>query len=118
MVGKNKFTNPIASPMNHEKKYLSELESATGPTDDIAQVALQKNMGFAYRQAIGELLFAAITCRPDILYCIIKLSQYNTKPAHIHYIAVKRVFRYLRDTIEDGLHYWCENIHPALPNVP
>ena len=75
-------------------------------------------MGFAYRQAIGELLFAAITCRPDILYCIIKLSQYNTKPARIHYIAVKRVFRYLRDTIEDGLHYWRETIHPALPNAP
>ena len=109
---------PTASPMNNEKKYLSELENATSPTDDIAQVTFQKDMGFAYHQAVGELLFTTITCRPDTLYCIIKLSQYNSRPARIHYIAVKRVFRYLRDTIEDGLHYWRDHLHPVLLNAP
>ena len=115
---KQTHKSPIVSPMNHEKKYLRELETSAGPTDPTAHAALQKEMGFSYRQSIGELLFAAITCRPDILYCIIKLSQYNTKPARIHYIAVKRVFRYLRDTIEDGLHYWRQTLNPLLPNSP
>ena len=75
-------------------------------------------MGFSYRQAIGELLYATITCRPEIMYCIIKLSQYNTKPAHIHYLAVKRVFQYLRDTINDGLHYWRKTINTTLSDIP
>ena len=91
--------------MNHEKKYLNKLETSSGPTDAMAHATLQKEMGFAYRQAIGELIFVAITCRPDILYCIIKISQYSAKPARIHYHAINRVFRYLRDTIDDGLHY-------------
>ena len=63
-------------------------------------------MGFSYRQAISEILFAAITCRPDILYLVINLSQYSNNPGEVHYVAVKRVFKYLRDTKDDGLHYW------------
>merc|ERR1740124_910450 len=78
---------------------------------------LQKEMGFSYCQAIGKNLFAAITCRPDILYCVIKLSQYNTKPARIHYLAVKRIFRYLRDPISDGLHYWRPTLNKTLPHA-
>ena len=96
--------SPLSSPMNHDKKAMKELELATGPTDPTAKLQLEKEMEFSYRQAIGELLFAAITCRPDILYAIIKLSQYNTRPARVHYMAVKRVFRFLRDTKHDGLH--------------
>ena len=75
-------------------------------------------MQFSYRQAIGELLFAAIPCHPDILYAIIRLSQYNKKPARIHYIAVKRVFRYLRYIISGGLHYWRTTINSDLQDLP
>ena len=111
--------SPIGSPMNHEKKYLNKMETSSRPTDALSHTTLQKEMRSTYRQVIGELLFAAITCRPDILYCIIKLSQYNTKPACIHYLAVKRVFRYLRDTVNDGLHYWRETMHvDLLPDAP
>ena len=98
-------SSPLATTMNHDKKYMKELEDAKGPPDDTARAILEKEMIFSYQQAIGELLFAAIICHPDILYAIIKLSQYNNKPAHVHYIAVKRVFKYLRDTLKEGLHY-------------
>ena len=111
-------TSTISTHMNHDKRYMRELESAVGPTEVNAHALLQKEMDFSYRQAMGEILFAAITCRPDILYSIIKLSQYNNKPARIHYIAVKRVFKYLRDTIDDGLHYWRETLHTKLPDSP
>ena len=110
-------SSPLSSPMNHDKRYMTELEQAIGPTEAEPHLILQKEMGFSYRQAIGELLFAAITCRPDILYAIIKLSQYNNKPSRIHYLAVKRVFKYLRDTLHDGLHYWRQDINPALLQV-
>ena len=110
--------SPIASPMNHDKKYMKELELAQGPVKSDAKLILKKEMHFSYRQAIGELLFAAITYCPDILYAIIKLSQYNTKPARIHDIAVKHVFRCLRDTISNGLHYWCTTINSDLQELP
>ena len=89
---------------------MRELETSIGPVEPLAKATLQREMTFSYRHSIGELLFAAITCRPDILHCIIKLSQYNNDPAKIYYMAVKRVFRYLRDTIDDDLHFWRPNV--------
>ena len=42
------------------------------------------------------------------------MSQYNNRPAEIHYTAVKRIFRFLRHTIDDGLYYWCPHLHNDL----
>ena len=56
-------------------------------------------------------MFPTITCRPDIFYCVIKLLNCNIKPACVHYLSVTRIFRYLRDTISDELHYWRPNIN-------
>ena len=77
--------------MHHDKKYLQELDIAKGPALEQDRVRLH-DQGFSYRQAIGKLLFAAVTCQPDILYSVIKLSQYSSCPAAIHYAAAKRGF--------------------------
>ena len=74
-------------------------------------------MNFSYHQRIGELLFAAITYHPNILYDIIRLSQYSTHPIKIHYIAVRCVFKYLCDTIHDSLHYWRQKLNTTLPII-
>ena len=39
------------------------------------------------------------------------------KEADIHYLAVKRIFRYLCNTISDGLHYWRPTLNRTLPNA-
>ena len=101
--------------MRSDSKHIQELETTEGPTDVIEQKELATAMHFSYRQAIGELLFAAITCRPDIMYAVIKLSQYSNAPAKVHFIAVKNVFRYLRATVDDGLHYWRDGKRKDLP---
>ena len=83
------------------------LENTTGPTttpDD--QQALEDRMGFSYCQALGEILYAIITCRPDLSFAIIKLSQYSINPAEVHNQALKNAFRYLRTTIDHGLYFW------------
>ena len=49
------------------KAYISKI--LKGHTAE--QKNLATDMKFSYQQAIGELLFAAITCRPDILYLVI-----------------------------------------------
>jgi hypothetical protein len=78
-------------PMKSEATYLKELEQAAPPTTPQAQIQLQKEMQLNYRQAIGELIYsyALVTCRPDISFPLIKLSQYSTNPAREHYKAIK-----------------------------
>ena len=82
------------------------LESSEGPTTDRDKKLLQQEMGFNYRQAIGELIYMMVTCRPDISFPLIKLSQYNNNPSKVHYEAVKHLFKYFKATIKDGLYYW------------
>ena len=75
-------------------------------------------MGLSYRAAIGELIYALVTCRPDISYATIKLSQYSINPSACHYIAVKNIFRYLLTTKDQGLTYWRPQLNYLLPDLP
>lgn len=58
-----------------------------------------------YRSAIGSLLYAALCTRPDILYATILLSRFNENPKLIHWVAVKRIMRYLKKTQTVGLMF-------------
>jgi hypothetical protein len=75
-------------------------------------------MGFNYRQVIGELIYAMVTCRPDISYPLIKLSQYSANPTEEHYVAVKDIFYYLKATSSDGIYYWRPMKNDNLPDLP
>lgn len=96
----------VTTPMANKTKTLHELATSIGPVDTKEAVQLQLKHKFSYRQAIGELMFAAVTCRPDIIFATIYLSQFSVHPALCHYSAVKRIFRYLRSTKSDRIHYW------------
>ena len=93
------------TPMCSESSYLRDLENAT-PLTEVERARLEKKLGFTYRQGIGEILYALVTCRPDISFATIKLSQYSTKPSTEHFEALKQVYRYLHATIDDGIYYW------------
>jgi hypothetical protein len=56
-----------------------------------------------------------VTCRPDISFSIIKLSQYSSKPARIHYQALQHLYRYLKATKSDGIYYWRPQPRTDLP---
>ncbi|XP_073133688.1 secreted RxLR effector protein 161-like [Henckelia pumila] len=43
--------------------------------------------------------------RPDIACAVNKLSRFTSNPNEIHWKALTRVLRYLRHTLEYGLHY-------------
>lgn len=59
--------------------------------------------GKLYRSAVGSLQYATIT-RPEISFTVNKVSQYMACPLDNHWKAVKRILRYLADTIDLGLH--------------
>ena len=94
-------------PINPDPKYHHQLEMAEPLTEEEKQT-VESEMGFKYRQAVGKLIYAMVTCRPDISFAIIKLSQYTTHPARIHYDALKHLYRYLVQTKADGIYYWRE----------
>ena len=48
-----------------------------------------------YREAIGSLIWTAVATQPDIAFAVSLLSQFLENPGEIHWIAVKRVMRYL-----------------------
>lgn len=107
---------PIPIPV--DKHFSRQLEEAQPPTTDEDKVKLQIKMKFNYRQAIGELIFAMVTCRPDISFPLIKLSQYASNPAQQHYEAVIHIFQYLHATIDEGLIYWRSSPNHELPEHP
>ena len=58
------------------------------------------------------------TCRPDISFPLIKLSQYSTKPALEHFKAVQELYNYIRFTKSDGIYYWHKEQGMDLPAGP
>ena len=57
-----------------------------------------------YQQLIGSLMYLVNT-RPDILFFVNTLSQFQVEMRHDHWIASKNVLRYIRGTINYGLRY-------------
>ncbi|KAH9714923.1 hypothetical protein KPL71_020828 [Citrus sinensis] len=56
-----------------------------------------------YRSIVGGLQYLILT-RPDIAYAVHKLSQYLSAPTLQHWLACKKVLRYLQSTLTYGLH--------------
>ena len=51
-----------------------------------------------YRSLVGSLLYIAKQTRPDIVKIVNVLSRFMDKPANSHWLAGKRVLRYLQAT--------------------
>jgi len=56
-------------------------------------------------QLVGALTYLAVATRPDIAYMTSYLGQFNHNHTEEHWSAAKRVLRYLRGTINLGLHF-------------
>ena len=65
-----------------------------------------------YQSLIGALLYIAISTRPDIMYSVCKLSQFNVEPYTEHLVAAKHLLRYLKSTSGARLTYnkTCTNL--------
>ena len=101
---------PLA-PEAHESMY-----QLTGPmegTKEHAKLAAQH--GFSFRTLLGELLYAYVCCRPDLGYSVVTLSKFSTCPHDSHYILLKKVAKYLRETIDFGVIYTKSTFHSDLP---
>lgn len=85
--------NSAATPMATGVKLLKD-DPADEPADNVP-----------YASAVGALMYASLATRPDIAYAVTALCQFMSKPMNSHWLAVKRVFRYLQGTREHQLVY-------------
>ncbi|KAL3675653.1 hypothetical protein R1sor_025601 [Riccia sorocarpa] len=60
---------------------------------------------YPYLAAIGSLMYAAMTTRPDIAFSVNLLARHSQEPTHRHWNGVKQIMRYLRGTMDVGLFY-------------
>jgi histone deacetylase 1/2 len=57
-----------------------------------------------YKRVVGALQYCIIS-RPNISYAVNQLCQFMHNPQDTHWMAVKRVLRYLKGTVDYRLFY-------------
>ena len=57
-----------------------------------------------YRQLVGSLLYLTHS-RPDLSFAVGRVSCYMQTPHESHWKAAKRILRYIRGTVQFGIHY-------------
>ena len=53
-----------------------------------------------YQRAVGLLMYAMLGTRPDIAYAVSVVSRFSANPTTDHWLAVQRILRYLRGTLD------------------
>ncbi|GKB65062.1 ribonuclease H-like domain-containing protein [Tanacetum coccineum] len=81
--------NPCRTPVDTESKLGADGDPVSDPT--------------LYRSLAGALQYLTFT-RPDISYAVQQVCLYMHDPWEPHLAALKRILRYVRGTIDHGLH--------------
>lgn len=103
--------NLVSTPVETGIKLTKEM----GPKD----AAEREDMAnIPYQEAVGSLLFAAQVLRPDLQFAVNMVCRFSHNPGRQHWNAVKRIFRYIKGTMdarltyrlddEAGLHGFCD----------
>ncbi|CAL1372394.1 unnamed protein product [Linum trigynum] len=100
-----------------QRKYILELLQRSGMShakpiatpctaDQLIQSASDLSPAFhdlgLYRSIVGGLQYLSFT-RPDISFVVNHVSQFMHRPTDAHWLAVKRILRYLQGSITQGL---------------
>lgn len=99
-----------------QHQYIRDMLSRSNMTDAkqiSTPLSTSTNLNFAngtasfgsyeFRSVIGELQYLSLT-RPDISFSVNELSQFMHKLTITHSVAAKRLLRYLKQTIFQGIH--------------
>ncbi|CAI7783324.1 unnamed protein product [Closterium sp. NIES-53] len=73
-------------------------------TADVFTKALPPGLHL-YQHQLGCLLFASVTCRPDLSYIDSQLAQYSRKPVAENHLDLERALQYFTSTPNIGLSY-------------
>nr|GEW84475.1 hypothetical protein [Tanacetum cinerariifolium] len=90
-IGDMMVSSPIDTPMVEKNKL----------DKDFPGTAVDATL---YHSMIGSLMYLT-SSRPDLIYAVCLYSRYQAKPIENHLNEAKRIFRYLKGTINMGLWY-------------
>ena len=92
----------------------------TGPAEGTSEhQALEDQKGFSYQTLlVGEIMYAYVSCRPDIGYPITLMSKYASNPSAYHYDKLKNIAKYLRTTRDWGIFFKRSSPRTELPEGP
>jgi hypothetical protein len=107
-----------ATPLPQNESFVKSFHNAVGDPTPSVQDELATRMGLKYRNGVGELIYALVTCRPDISYAVVKCAQSLVKPHEVHYHALRHILKYLYTTKEDGIYFWRPCLNCNLPDKP
>ena len=82
---------PVSTPMS--------TATSLGPDEDGEAVDQRE-----YRSMIGSLLYVTAT-RPDIQFAMCLCAHFQASPRSSHRMAIQRILRYLKHTLEFGIWY-------------
>ncbi len=99
------FTENRRTPLPTDPTWIKKFNAAMGPSDPQVQQQLATKMEIKYKGGVGKLIWAMTTCRPDISYTCVKLSQSNSAPVEHHYHGLKNAIRYVYITRHDGIYF-------------
>ncbi|GJU53891.1 retrovirus-related pol polyprotein from transposon TNT 1-94 [Tanacetum coccineum] len=107
------FINQAKYALETLKKYGMDLSDPVD-TPMVDRLKLDKDyMGIPvdqtrFRGIVGSLMYLTAS-RPDLVFAVCMCARYQAKPTKKHLEAIKRVFRYLKGTINMGLWYPKDN---------
>ncbi|KMQ85293.1 retrovirus-related pol polyprotein from transposon tnt 1-94, partial [Lasius niger] len=91
-------SNPVRTPLDTNVKLSKDQEANT-------EEEKRKMSKVPYREALGSSMYVCQGIQPDIAHAISLLSQFSGNPGKIHWTALKRLFRYLKGTLNYKLQF-------------
>ena len=91
-------SNVLSTPLDMNQK----LSRKNSPK---SQDEKDEMINVPYQELVGSLLFAAQVSRPDISYAVNFISRFNNDPGKLHWMAAKRILRYLKGSSKAKLCY-------------
>lgn len=98
---------------NYAKKVLDRFQMSNcnqvsipaDPNKALYDLENEKPVVFPYREAVGSIMYLAVSTRPDLSFAIGLVSRFLENPRETHVNAVKRILRYIKGTINYGIFF-------------
>jgi hypothetical protein len=93
---------PVPTPETSLKLSMDQCPTCDEEKGDMGDVP--------YESAVGSLLYAAIGTRPDIAHAVNVISKFMKNPGQAHWLAAKRILRYIKGTVNKPLVFTSKGI--------
>ncbi|KAK4411939.1 Retrovirus-related Pol polyprotein from transposon TNT 1-94 [Sesamum angolense] len=91
---------------NHFKLSSEQCLKTDREIEDMAKVP--------YASAVGYLMYAMVSTRPDLAHAVSQVYKYMSKPSRHYWETVKWIFRYLKGTVGHGVIFGCQQNDPLV----